>query len=135
VTGKGVSSSARARHGAGAVCAALVAVEAIGAVSIWAPIPVAWVWIGARVYGATASLLAAGFVTLLGILASTVVVLRVLARVDGTWIAIRRRTGHDQAEGALTQVVVITATLGIVAFLVWYYVLAGAFILPFMPND
>jgi hypothetical protein len=57
-----------------------------------------------------------------------------LARVDRVWVALRRRAGHDQREGALTQVVVISATIALVAFLLWYYVFGRAFVIPFMPN-
>lgn len=60
--------------------------------------------------------------------------MRALAQLDQTWIALRRRAGHRQSQGALTQVVVVSATLGIGAFLLWYYLFSKAFILPFMPS-
>jgi hypothetical protein len=99
---------------------------------MWAPIPLAWVWAGARLYDATESLVAAGGITLLGLLATTILAMKALARIDTVWIALRRRAGHDQAEGALTQIVVVSATLGLILFLVWYYLLSTAFVLPFM---
>jgi hypothetical protein len=116
-------------------CGALLAVEAIGALSMWAPVPLAWIWIGGRVYAATGSLAADGAVALLGFLATTLLAFAALSRLDRTWIALRRRAGHDQAHGALTQVVVVSATLGIIMFLVWYYLIERAFILPFMPSQ
>lgn len=101
---------------------------------MWAPIPLAWIWIGGRVYDATGSLAADGGVALLGFLVTVSFVMAALARIDRVWIALRRRAGHDQAQGALTQVVVVSATLGILAFLLWFYVIGQAFILPFMPS-
>jgi hypothetical protein len=116
-------------------CAALLTIEVIGSLSMWAPIPIAWMWIGARVYDATGSLAADGGVALLGFLATATLAMSALTRVDTAWVALRRRSGHDQPQGALTQVVVVSATLGILVFLLWFYVLSHAFILPFMPSQ
>lgn len=125
--------SAPGRHATKAACAALLAVEAIGSLSMWAPIPIAWFWIGARVYDATGSIAADMGVALLGFLATMILVMAALTRIDRVWVALRRRVGHDQAEGALTQVVIASATLGLLAFLVWYYVIGKAYVIPFMP--
>jgi hypothetical protein len=113
---------------------AVLAVEVMGSLLMWAPIPVAWVWVGARVYDATGSFAAGGAVWFLGFLASLWLAAAVLSRIDKVWISLRRRAGHDQAEGALTQVVVVSATLAIVLFLLWFYVIGQAFVIPFMPS-
>ena len=112
----------------------MLALEAAGSISMWAPIPLGWMWVGAQAYDATGSLLADGTVALLGFLATALLVMRGLVRLDGIWVDLRRRAGHEQAGGALTQVVVASATAGILAFLLWYYVLERAFIIPFMPT-
>src|SRR3954454_19884087 len=116
-------------------CFALVAAEAAGTLVLWAPLPFAWIWIGGRAYSLTGSLLADGLVALVGFSISAFLAMRALARLDQTWIARRRRAGHAQTDGALTQVVVVSATLGIGAFLLWYYLFSNAFILPFMPSQ
>jgi signal transduction histidine kinase len=118
-----------------AACAAVLAAEAVGTLLLWAPLPFAWIWVGGRVYAMTGSLLADGSVALLGFAASAFLAMRGLAQLDQAWIALRRRAGHSQREGALTQVVVVSATLGIAAFLLWYYLFSNAFILPFMPSQ
>jgi hypothetical protein len=118
-----------------AACAAVLAAEAVGTLLLWAPLPFAWIWVGGRVYAMTGSLLADGSVALLGFAASAFLAMRGLAQLDQAWIALRRRAGHSQSEGALTQVVVVSATLGIAAFLLWYYLFSNAFILPFMPSQ
>jgi hypothetical protein len=117
-----------------AAAAAVLAVEVVGSLSIWAPIPLAWIWVGARVYDATGRLVAGGGVAMLGLLATTMLTIAALTRVDRVWVTLRRRAGHDQAEGALTQVVVVSATLGLVLFMVWY-LLNRAFVMPFMPTQ
>jgi hypothetical protein len=115
--------------------AALLAVEALGSMLMWLPIPVAWMWVGARVYDLTGSLATDMGVAFFGFLATTILTMKALARVDSAWVTLRRRAGHDQRQGALTYVVVVSATLGLIGFYVWYYVLSKAFILPFMPSQ
>jgi hypothetical protein len=112
----------------------LLAVETLGALLMWAPIPLAWLWIGGRVYSATGSLAADGFVAFFGFVATVVLLVAGLRRVDSFWIALRRRAGHDQDEGALSEVVAISAAFGIVGFMLWYYLFSHAYVLPFMPS-
>ena len=124
------SRSARALSTASA---AVLVLEVLGSLSMWALIPLAWLWIGGQVYGATQSLAADGAVAFLGFSATTWLVMAALNRLDNLWVELRRRAGHDQTEGALTRVVVVSATFGIVLFLLWYYVIQRAYIIPFMP--
>jgi hypothetical protein len=102
---------------------------------MWVPIPLAWMWVGARIYDATGSLAADAGVAFAGFVVTTILVIGGLNRLDRLWVALRQRAGHDQVEGALTRVVVVSATLGIIGFLVWSWLLSQAFILPFMPTQ
>jgi hypothetical protein len=113
----------------------VLAAEAFGTLLLWAPLPFAWIWVGGRVYALTGSLFADGAVALVGFSLSAWIAMRGLARLDQTWVTLRRRAGYTQPEGALTQIVVVSATLGIGAFLLWYYLFSKAFILPFMPSQ
>ena len=126
--------AARTRRAAHAASAAVLLAETIGSILMWGPLPLAWIWIGARVYDATDSLLASGAVALLGLALTVSLTVTALTRVDRLWVVLRRRAGHNQAQGALTEVVVVSATFALVTFLVWYYLLSKAFILPFMPS-
>jgi hypothetical protein len=119
-----------ARFGA----AAVLALEVLGALMMWAPIPVAWVWVGARVYDATGSFMAGAGAWLLGFAATLWIIAVALARLDRTWIRLRKDAGNTQAQGALTSVVVVTATLALAAFFLWFYVIGKAFVIPFMPS-
>jgi hypothetical protein len=114
---------------------AVMAGEVIGSLAMWAAVPLLWVWIAGRAYDATDSLFASGGLALLGLAVTESLAIKALHRVDMVWVALRRRGGHEQRHGALTQVVVVSATLGLIAFLVWYYVLSSAFIIPFMPSQ
>ena len=115
------------------VAPAIIVVELIVSLMMWAPIPLAWMWVGSHVYRVTGSLFADGAVVMLGFLATTTLAMIALNRLDQFWVTLRRRAGHRQKEGALTRVVVYSATLGLIGFGVWYYLLSDAFILPFMP--
>ena len=110
-------------------------VEVLGTLLMWVPIRLAWFWIGARVYDATHSMMADGVVVLAGFIASVLFVMKLLTRLDGVWIALRRRAGHDQRNGALNHVVVASATFGVVGFWVWFHIIENAYIIPFMPTD
>jgi hypothetical protein len=120
---------------AGAASAGVLAVEAIGSLLMWAPLPLAWMWVGGKVYNATGSLAADGTVALLGFLVTMSLTMAALNRLDTVWIDLRRQAGHRQEQGALTQVVVVSATLGLLGFFVWYYLLSDAYIIPFMPSQ
>ena len=120
------------RRFAGAGALAVLTVEVVGSLAMWAPVPLAWIWVGARAYEATDRMFAGGVVALLGILATTTLLLVLLVRLDSVWVTLRRRAGHEQPEGAFTRVVVASATLGLIGFVIFYYV-SGAFVMPFMP--
>ena len=123
------------RRRAGFASFLVLVVEGLGTLLMWVPIPFAWFWIGARVYDATHSIMADGIVVLGGFFVSVVVVLKALTRIDAVWVKLRRRAGHDQRTGALNQVVVASATFGVVGFWVWFHIIENAYIIPFMPTD
>ena len=125
----------RRRRSAGVASFLVLAAEAFGTLLMWVPIPLAWFWIGARVYDATHSIMADGIVVLGGFLLTVIAVLKLLTRLDQVWVELRRRAGHDQREGALNQVVIVSATFGVVGFWVWFHIIEDAFIIPFMPTE
>jgi hypothetical protein len=117
------------------LCALLLAIEALGSVVMWAGIPLVWLWIGGRVYSATESLgldLGAAF---LGFVLTLFLALAGLRHVDAGWISLRRRAGHVQKEGALPQIVTVSATVALVLFIAWYYLFSHAYVIPFMPSN
>jgi hypothetical protein len=133
--GEGANESAVARGATSAACGALLALEALGSVVMWAGIPLAWLWIGGRVYSLTASLGADIGVAFLGFVLTLFAALSGLRRIDRGWIALRRRAGYEQEEGALSQIVVVSATLALVMFIGWYYLFSHAYVIPFMPSN
>ena len=124
--GEGADQGA-AQDSTAAICALLLALEALGSLVMWAGIPLAWLWIGSL--GLDLGIAFLGFVLTLFL------VLSGLRRVDQGWIALRRRAGYEQKEGALSQVVTVSATLALVIFMAWYYLFSHAYVIPFMPSN
>jgi hypothetical protein len=113
----------------------LLMAEVIGCLLMWIAIPVGWMWIAARVYEATLSIAADLGVALAGFIVTTALAMSALNRIDGLWVEMRQRAGHEQREGALTRIVVVTFGLGFAAFYVWFHFIEQAFILRFMPTS
>ena len=102
---------------------------------MWAGIPLAWLWIGGRVYSATGSLGLDLSVAFLGFVLTLFAALAGLRRIDWRWIELRRRSGYEQKEGALSQIVTVSATLALLIFMAWYYLFSHAYVIPFMPSN
>ena len=113
----------------------LLLAEVVGCLLMWIAIPVGWMWIAARVYDATLSIAADLGVALAGFIVTTALAMSALNRIDEVWVRMRKRAGHDQPEGALTRIVVVTFGLGFAAFYIWFHFIEQAFILRFMPTS
>ena len=89
------------------------------------PVPVAWLWVASRIQYAMNTVSVAIFVAFLGMLLTLMLGLRVLRRLDLTWILVRRAAGVDQREGVMTRVFAYSAALAAVIFSVWLILFAG----------
>jgi hypothetical protein len=118
-----------------AACALVLGLECAGALAMWAAVPLAWLWIGGRVYSLTGSLGADMAVAFGGFVATLFLLLTLLRHLDTGWVALRRRAGYEQEEGALPQVITISATLALGLFISWYYLFSHAYVIPFMPSN
>jgi hypothetical protein len=114
----------RQRLDSGLAIAILVAMVLVSAL-FFGPIPVAWLWIASRVQYALDTVTVAIFVGFLGMLLSLLFGLRVLRRLDLTWILVRRAAGVDQREGVMTRVFAYTAALTAIVFFAWLMLFAG----------
>jgi hypothetical protein len=89
------------------------------------PIPVGWLWIASRVQYAFGTIMLAIFIGFLGMLLTLMLGLRVLRRLDLTWILVRRAAGYDQREGVMTRVFAYSAALAAILFFGWLILIAG----------
>ena len=89
------------------------------------PIPVAWLWIASRVQYAFDTISLAILVAFVGMLFTLLLGLRVLRRLDLTWILVRRAAGIDQREGVMSRVFAYSAALAAILFFGWLILIAG----------
>ena len=107
------------------LAAAILVVMVLVCLLFFGPIPVAWLWIASRVDYALNTITLAIFVGFLGMLLTLLGGLRVLRRLDLTWILVRRAAGVDQREGVMSRVFAYSAALAAILFFGWLILFAG----------
>jgi hypothetical protein len=113
------------RTGTGAVLVVLIMV--VGSLVLWVGTPLLWLWIGSQVQGSTSSLGAAlgtmfvGVVITIAALSSLLVWLSNVYRHNCT-----ARGLDDPGHFVLEGVLVVSAGFTLVAFVVWFFLFAGA---------
>ena len=111
----------------GAGAALVVAIMVIGSIILWAGTPLAWLWIGAQIQGATQSLGAALAAAFAGVIVSILLLASVLARLSDLYRANRVARGlDDPGHVVLESVLVVSAGIALAAFTVWFFLFAGA---------
>jgi hypothetical protein len=117
------------RTGAGGILVVLIMV--IGSFVLWIGTPLLWLWVGSQIQGSTASLGAAVGATFLGAVLSIVLVAAVLAKLSNVYRANRVARGlDDPGHFVLEIVLVVSAGFALAAFVIWFFLLAGAEPLP-----
>ena len=118
-------ASARRRAIDRGLAAIILAVEILVAVSLWGPQPLAWIWVGSQVEYQSASRDLGLLSAFLGMLLSMLVSLVVLKHVDHAWKLVRRAAGHRQEHGALEWVFVVSLTIAVACYLVYFLFIGG----------
>lgn len=113
------------RTGAGAVLVVMIMV--VGSFGLWVGTPLAWLWIGSQIQGATDSVGAALGATFPGAVLTIVVLASLLAKLSDVYRANQRARGlEDPGNLVLEGVLVISAGITLTAFVVWFLFFAGA---------
>jgi hypothetical protein len=113
------------RTGVGATLVLLIMV--IGSLVLWVGTPLLWLWVGSQVQGATASLGTALGVSFIGVVATIMLLAGVLAKLSNVYQANRRARGlDDTGHYVLETVLVVSAGITLAAFIVWFFLFAGA---------
>jgi hypothetical protein len=111
----------------GAGAALVIAIMVIGSIVLWAGTPLAWLWIGAQIEGATQSLGAALAAAFAGVIVSILLLASVLARLSDLYRANRVARGlDDPGHVVLEGVLVVSAGISLAAFTIWFFLFAGA---------
>jgi hypothetical protein len=117
------------RTGAGA--ALVVLIMFIGSLVLWIGTPLLWLWVGSQIQGATSSIGAALGAMFVGVIATIAVIASVLAKLSNVYRANCRSRGlDDPGHFVLEGVLVVSAGFTIVAFIVWFFLFAGASPIP-----
>jgi hypothetical protein len=104
---------------------AVLVLEALVVLSVWGPQPLGWMWIGSQVEYATESVFLGIVVAFAGLIGSLIVTLAVATRLDHLWRLLRRAAGHDQRDGVLGRIFMVTAIVAAAGFTVWFLLLEG----------
>ncbi len=113
------------RTGAGAVLVVLIMF--IGSLVLWIGTPLLWLWVGSQIQGHTESLGAAIGAMFIGVVVTIAAVSSVLVWLSNVYRANRRARGmEDTGHLILEGVLVVSAAITLVGFLVWFFLFAGA---------
>ncbi|HZU61211.1 MAG TPA: hypothetical protein VE983_09610 [Solirubrobacteraceae bacterium] len=116
------------RTSMGAILVVLIMI--IGSIVLWVGTPLLWLWIGSQIQAHT-SLGAAVGATFIGAVLTIVLVAAVLAKLSNFYRANCMARGQaDPGHVVLEMVLVVSAGISLVAFVIWFFFLAGAEPLP-----
>ncbi len=113
------------RTGTGAIL--VVAIMFVGSLGLWVGTPLLWLWVGSQIQGATESLGAALVAMFVGVIITVTLLASVLAKLSAVYRANRLARGlADPGHVVLENVLVVSAGLTLAAFVIWFFLFAGA---------
>ena len=117
------------RTGAGAIL--VVMIMTIGSLVLWIGTPLVWLWVGSQIEGATGTLGGALGVTFVGAVLTIVALAGLLSKLSNVYRSnVVARGLDDPGHFVLEVVLVISASVSLLAFIVWFFFFAGAEPLP-----
>jgi hypothetical protein len=112
------------RTGVGAMLVVLIMF--IGSLVLWIGTPLLWLWVGSQIQGSTSSLGAALGTMFIGVVITIVILATVLAKLSNVYRANCQARGlADPGHFVLEGVLVVSAGLTLVVFVVWFFLFAG----------
>jgi hypothetical protein len=119
--------SARASLRAGVGTGLVLLIMLIGSFGLWVGTPLGWLWIGSQIEGATNSLSTALGAMAIGVVVTVTALAALLAKLSDTYRANRQARGlEDPGHVVLEGVLVVSAGITLVVFVVWFFFFAGA---------
>ncbi len=110
----------------GTSAAVVVLIMFIGSLGLWVGTPVAWLWVGSQIQGATSSLGAALGAMFIGVVATIAVIVSLLLWLSNVYRSVSQARGHeDPGDIVLEGVLVVSAGVAIAAFAIWFLFFAG----------
>lgn len=124
--------------------AALVVAMAIGSVALWLAMPVFWLWLASQMQKSSQPSMTPYLIVLVGIVASAFAITKLLAAADRAYGRVggadetRRRLPWNRSmrgerdvdahapDTVLTRVMVISVSLALAVFGIWFFLFAGS---------
>jgi uncharacterized membrane protein YbhN (UPF0104 family) len=108
----------------------LVAMMFLGSLVLWVGVHVAWLWIGSRLQNGTSLATATG-VMMIGMLLSVTALVGALGSLSRRHTELQERRGVPEGETtALERVLVSSAVIAVICFLVWFFGFSGSSPIP-----
>ena len=120
-----VTGSAARRRFDSVLAGFLLFLEALVLATLWGPQPAGWLWIGSHLNHATGSVVLGLLTAFVGMIATMMMTLSIAMRIDRLWKIVRRAAGHEQKEGMLERIFVISAGIAAIGFIFWFLIIAG----------
>ena len=93
---------------------------------LWIGVPLGWLYVGGRIQGSTDSIGLALFVMMVGVLASIALIVPALGWLNRKHLDLREARGLDShGATALEAVMTVSAVIAVVAFVIWFFIIAG----------
>ena len=109
----------------------MLAVMFAGAMALWIGVPVLWLYIGSKVQASTNSVGAALGLMLFGSIATILLVVPLLGRVNDAYEHVREHRGlENYGQAPLEAVLVVSAVIAVVLFVIWFVLFAHSAPLP-----
>jgi hypothetical protein len=118
-------SSGRRRRLDQFVAAVILVLETILLATLWGPQPAAWLWVGSQIDYHSGSVVLGILTAFVGMIATMLGTIALAMRLDHAWKIVRRAAGHEQKEGALERIFVVSMVVGGIAFAIWLLVIQG----------
>jgi hypothetical protein len=123
---KRTPEAAAARRRADSVLAgAILALEVLLLATIWGPQPAGWLWVGSQVDWLTDNVVLGIVTAFVGMVTTIFVTISIAMRLDRAWKLVRRASGHEQKEGMLERIFVLSVVVGGIAFMFWFLIIQG----------
>jgi hypothetical protein len=111
---------------AGASGALLVLMMLGAGLVLWVGVPVLWLYIGSQIQGSTGSIGTALGVMMVGVVVSILLIVPLLGWLNRKHLELREARGLDtHGATALEAVMTVSVAVAVVAFCVWFFVIAG----------
>ncbi len=108
-----------------AFAAVILVAETLLCLTLWGPQPAAWLWVGSQVNYLSDSVSLGLVLSFGGMIATMLGTISLAMRLDHAWRLVRRAGGHEQRNGALNRIMVISGGIAIVAFMFWFIFING----------